>query len=196
MSRLGRPARRSCTCHSSAFVPSPATTKSPIWWQRSYSSAFVGSRAIAGQSEMNSIRPSAQNLSDCRLGCHRSPKPSGERTIQRPPESPNTWPHAFSQGLMNVETPAPPGRVAPSRPRADSAPPLSRCPRAPRSARANSTPVDSCRLLSIRPLMHPAKTRQPNAHLKTPDHVPQSLRVPQFFPIFTQSSRNDGLVKR
>ena len=90
-----------------------------------------------------------QNLSYCRPGCHRSPKPSGERTIQRPPESPNAWPHAFSQGLMNVETPTPPGLVAPSRPRADSAPPLSRCPRALRSARANSTPVDSCRLPSI-----------------------------------------------
>ena len=39
---------------------------------------------------------------------------------------------------------------APSHPRVDSVPPLSRCPRAPRSAWANSTPVDSCRLLSIR----------------------------------------------
>ena len=102
-----------------------------------------------------------QNLSYCRPGCHRSPKPSGERTIQRPPESPNAWPHAFSQGLMNVETPAPPGLVAPSRPRADSAPPLSRCPRAPRSARANSTPVDSCRLLSIRLLTHAAPRARP-----------------------------------
>ena len=100
-----------------------------------------------------------QNLSYCRPGCHRSPKPSGERTIQRPPESPNAWPHAFSQGLMNVETPAPPGLVAPSRPRADSAPPLSRCRLVLRSARANSTPVDSCRLLSIRPLTHAFPTR-------------------------------------
>ena len=112
-----------------------------------------------------------QNLSYCRPGCHRSPKPSGERTIQRPPESPNAWPHAFSQGLMNVETPAPPGLVAPGRPRADSAPPLSRCPRAPRSARANSTPVDSCRLLPIRLLAHAA----PHAH--GPSRTPSSRRA-------------------
>ena len=111
-----------------------------------------------------------QNLSDCRPGCHRSPKPSGERTIQRPPESPNAWPRAFSQGLMNVETHAPPGLVAPGRPRADSVPPLSRCRLVLRSARANSTPVDSCRLLSIRLLTHaaphargPARTR-PRSH--------------------------------
>ena len=97
-----------------------------------------------------------QNLSYCRPGCHRSPKPSGERTIQRPPESPNAWPHAFSQGLMNVETPAPPGLVAPGRPRADSVPPLSRCRLVLRSARANSTPVDSCRFV-------PSRTR-PRSH--------------------------------
>ena len=50
---------------------------------------------------------------------------------------------------------------APGRPRVDSVRPLSRCPRAPRSARANSTPVDSCRLMSIRPLTHAAPHARP-----------------------------------
>ena len=60
--------------------------------------------------------------------------------------------------------------LTPGRPRVDSLPPLSRCPRALRSARANSTPVDSCRLLPIRLLAHaaphargPARTR-PRSH--------------------------------
>ena len=60
--------------------------------------------------------------------------------------------------------------LTPGRPRVDSLPPLSRCPRALRSARANSTPVDSCRLLSIRLLTHaaphalgPSRTR-PRSH--------------------------------
>ena len=66
-----------------------------------------------------------------------------------------------------------PALVAPSRPRVDSARPLSRCPRAPRSARANSTPVDSCRLLSIRPLAHAAPharvpTRRRDASIRGP----------------------------
>ena len=97
-----------------AFV-NLSTTRSPISWQRRYNSAFVGSRVIAGQSEMKSIRPSAQNFSYCRLGCHRSPNPSGERTIHRPPEVPITCPHAFSHGLMKVEIPAPPGPIRSAR---------------------------------------------------------------------------------
>ena len=51
--------------------------------------------------------------------------------------------------------------LTPGRPRVDSLPPLSRCPRALRSARANSPPVDSCRLLSIRPLAHTAPHARP-----------------------------------
>ena len=38
----------------------------------------------------------------------------------------------------------------PSRPRVDSVPPLSRCRLVPRSARANPTPVDSCRFVPSR----------------------------------------------
>ena len=119
---------------------------------------------LAPQDGKMKFKFGVQNLSDCRPGCHRSPKPSGERTIQRPPESPNAWPHAFSQGLMNVETPAPPGLVAPGRPRADSAPPLSRCPRrlAPHGqTRLLSIPVDSCRFVPsrTRPRPHAFPTR-------------------------------------
>ena len=61
--------------------------------------------------------------------------------------------------------------LTPGRPRVDSLPPLSRCPRALRSARANSTPVDSCRLLSIRHLTHAAP------HARGPARTPSSRRA-------------------
>ena len=61
--------------------------------------------------------------------------------------------------------------LTPGRPRVDSLPPLSRCPRALRSARANSTPVDSCRLLSIRLLTHAAP------HALGPARTPSSRRA-------------------
>ena len=61
--------------------------------------------------------------------------------------------------------------LTPGRPRTDSLPPLSRCPRALRSARANSTPVDSCRLLSIRLLTHAAP------HALGPARTPSSRRA-------------------
>ena len=61
--------------------------------------------------------------------------------------------------------------LTPGRPRADSLPPLSRCPRALRSARANSTPVDSCRLLSIHLLTHAAP------HALGPARTPSSRRA-------------------
>ena len=74
--------------------------------------------------------------------------------------------------------------LTPGRPRVDSLPPLSRCPRALRSARANSTPVDSCRLLPIRLLAHaaphargPARTR-PLTH-SAPLARPRRAEPPQ-----------------
>ena len=74
--------------------------------------------------------------------------------------------------------------LTPGRHRVDSLPPLSRCPRALRSARANSTPVDSCRLLSIRLLTHaaphalgPARTR-PLTH-SAPLARPRRAEPPQ-----------------
>ena len=74
--------------------------------------------------------------------------------------------------------------LTPGRPRVDSLPPLSRCPRALRSARANSTPVDSCRLLSIRLLTHaaphargPSRTR-PRSH-SAPLARPRRAEPPQ-----------------
>ena len=70
-----------------------------------------------------------------------------------------------------VRGPSRTGPLTPGRPRADSLPPLSRCPRALRSARANSTPVDSCRLLSIRLLTHAAP------HALGPSRTPSSRRA-------------------
>ena len=86
-----------------------ATTISPISWQRLYNVALSGLPFSAGHSERNNMRPFAQSASLLRVGCQRSPKPSGESTTSAPPALNIALPQAFSHGLMNVPTPAPPG---------------------------------------------------------------------------------------
>ena len=50
-----------------------------------------------------------------REGCHLSAKPSGESTMSDPPAVKIALPHSFSQGLMKVPMPAPPGPMREAR---------------------------------------------------------------------------------
>ena len=61
------------------------------------------------------MRPSAQSASLLRVGCQRGAKPSGDSTMSEPPSVKIALPHSFSQGLMKVPMPAPPGPMRPAR---------------------------------------------------------------------------------